>query len=965
MKKILKKYLTLIIFISTINGFSQNEAANWYFGNKSAINFLNDTPIVLSNSSMNTVEACSSISDSTGNLLFYSNGVNVWDKNHSIMPNGGGLLGFESTSQTVIVPKPKNEKFYYIFTIDDLSRDNGLNYSEINIDLNGGNGDVTDLKNVQISTKDMAEQISVVKHADGTSYWVVVREVNTNNFLAYEINEDGVSESSIISSLGAVLSNNWGYMKISPDGKKMALIGYTGSNENATGVVFLYDFNINNGTLTNFVKLYEFSNESPYGIEFSPDGSKLYASATRTLTDSRVYQFNLDVSDDEISESIEIVYQGTDGVFALQLAIDEKIYLANFNRNYLDVINRPNFIGSDCDYESRGINLLDGDSKYGLPTLVQSYLKPIIDVENFCLGSETVFNFSSNSNIASVNWDFGDGNTDSRINTTHTYNQEGKYEVNAIITSSNGEVKEITKEIEIFSLPNASITNDVVICSSESYNIGNKSAIILNGQLPENFKISYFENIENLENHIKELPLIETFYVENKTIYAKVYNALNRNCYVISEFEIITDFKPLIQANDYFVCYENFNESNFLNLEDLDIKVDGSQSNSSVMINYYNSLEDAENKENSIQANIEVSEISKTIYARVENADNPLCFEVAPINIQATFKPKPINISDFILCDDGLNDGKTFFDLKSKDNEIINNQSGNYNVTYHLSLEEANKGINNLPYSYENIDNPERIYSRIENINDNDCYSTNSFLIRVLNTPFFNIEETQYICEGETLNLDVPNNFDSYLWSTGEITNSITIDKPGKYFVTATLNYNLSLINTCDYTKEINVLDSGTASIEDIVIKDWSENNSLLVKVNGNGNYEFSLNNISFQETAFFENLEAGDYTLYIRDRNGCGTHQEQVLILSYPKYFTPNQDGYNDSWHINSELLGLGLKISIFNRYGKLVKELNSLSQGWDGTFNGNPMPESDYWFKVFVRERQKTYYGHFSLKR
>ena len=110
--------------------------------------------------------------------------------------------------------------------------------------------------------------------------------------------------------------------------------------------------------------------------------------------------------------------------------------------------------------------------------------------------------------------------------------------------------------------------------------------------------------------------------------------------------------------------------------------------------------------------------------------------------------------------------------------------------------------------------------------------------------------------------------------------------------------------------------------------------------------------------------MKIDDYTVYIRDKNGCGVISENVFLMYYPKFFTPNNDGVNDTWHIYNSSLEPNNKIYIYNRYGKLLKELNPNSSGWDGTINGRLMPTEDYWFVVY-RDNGKQYRGHFSLKR
>ena len=182
--------------------------------------------------------------------------------------------------------------------------------------------------------------------------------------------------------------------------------------------------------------------------------------------------------------------------------------------------------------------------------------------------------------------------------------------------------------------------------------------------------------------------------------------------------------------------------------------------------------------------------------------------------------------------------------------------------------------------------------------------------------------------------------------------------------------YNIKVTNFygafyCETSQNINVVPSDVAVISGIDVQDFTyDQNVLTVVYNGIGDYEFSLNGIEYQDSPVFENLESGTYTVYVRDKNGCGVVSKETYILMYPIYFTPNGDGYNDYWNIDFSVLEDGLYVNIFDRYGKLIKVISGKSDGWDGKYNGVQMPSSDYWF-VVKRKDKKEIKGHFTLKR
>jgi gliding motility-associated-like protein len=202
----------------------------------------------------------------------------------------------------------------------------------------------------------------------------------------------------------------------------------------------------------------------------------------------------------------------------------------------------------------------------------------------------------------------------------------------------------------------------------------------------------------------------------------------------------------------------------------------------------------------------------------------------------------------------------------------------------------------------------------------------------------------------------------TYLWSNGELTNEIEINQGGTYTVVVTN------ANGCSQTKSITIVNSNIATINEIEVSDVSTNNTITVFATGEGDYEYALDDElgPYQDDSIFYNVSPGFHTVYVRDKNNCGIANEVVSVIGFPNFFTPNNDGYNDSWHVfgintpsqsNSEIF-------IFDRYGKLLKQLSYDSLGWDGTYNGNLMPTSDYWFYIKLSDN-RIFRGHFTLKR
>ena len=319
-----------------------------------------------------------------------------------------------------------------------------------------------------------------------------------------------------------------------------------------------------------------------------------------------------------------------------------------------------------------------------------------------------------------------------------------------------------------------------------------------------------------------------------------------------------------------------------------------------------------------------------------------------------------IDEDTFTLCDaDANQDGKTEFNLDNIKNQLFTNLPSNYVISFF----EIPTSTTALPVNYTNtIPNNHTIYARIMNVQG--CYSDYPVNLVVNTFDTILVDETIGLCENESLILDAGSGFSSYEWNTNppQFTQQITVNSEGIYEVTLTNALN------CSKTKTFTIEASGIATIEDIIINDFQDNNTATIVISSSslGDYEFSLDGVNYQDSNVFSNLNDGEYTVYVQDKKGCGIVFETFYILDYPKYFTPNNDGYNDTWYIkNLDKRNLENSIiTFFDRYGKLIKQISGTSEGWNGTFNGEILPSTDYWFTIELTNG-KTIKGHFALKR
>lgn len=313
-----------------------------------------------------------------------------------------------------------------------------------------------------------------------------------------------------------------------------------------------------------------------------------------------------------------------------------------------------------------------------------------------------------------------------------------------------------------------------------------------------------------------------------------------------------------------------------------------------------------------------------------------------------------------ISCED--ESGTARFDLTAQNTTIIGTQNPeDYSITYYTSLDEAESGTNNISTNFTNTSNPQTIYVRMEN-KSSGCYATTSFELIVMSKPPINMPDVYRFCKGGNILLTAPEGFETYVWSNGETSRTITVNQPGDYTITVT---QITEGVVCENSKTITVYESEAPIITQIKSTEWTvDSNTITVSVLGTGNYEYSLDNIFYQDSPEFKGLESGIYIVYVRDKDGCGMDKSEVIVMTYPKFFTPNGDGINDLWNIKYSRYEPSMKVHIFDRYGKLITSFSGNNSGWDGRYNGRDLPATDYWF-VVERQDGRQYKGHFSLIR
>jgi gliding motility-associated-like protein len=487
--------------------------SQWYFGYGTALDFNTTPPAVTTGFPMNQLEGSSSISDEAGQLQFYTDGRTVWTRQHQAMPNGTGLLGDESASQSaLIVPKPGSTTLFYVFTAPAWAdAGDAICYSVVDLQLNNGLGDVVaGQKNIRLQTP-ATEKLAATLHRNGKDVWVVTSQFNTNQYYAYLVTEEGVCDCPVVSAVGQVQSQFQGYLKFSPDGTRVA-------SAQTTNALELFAFDACTGVLSYAATIPSWTDSYGnlshlYGLCFSPDGSKLYVntgwvglhgtSEGANLSGcAKIFQYDVHAAD--LAGSQVVLYDNTAGpqagcatwgTGAMQLGPDQKIYIAGWTYGYLHVIHNPNEAGTRANFVRDGLFLQGAEGGLGLPNFIDSYFHPNPPVAA-CAPATLRADFRYDEGCAEApirfadqsvadppaslcyEWDFGDpgsgdANFSSIANPAHAFSAAGTYQVTLRVKSGTAcRTATVRKPVVILPALRINLGPDTTLCHGASIRLG-------------------------------------------------------------------------------------------------------------------------------------------------------------------------------------------------------------------------------------------------------------------------------------------------------------------------------------------------------------------------------------------------------------------------------------------------------------------------------------------------------------
>ena len=515
-----------------------------------------------------------------------------------------------------------------------------------------------------------------------------------------------------------------------------------------------------------------------------------------------------------------------------------------------------------------------------------------------------------------------------------------------------------------------------------------------------NYTITYYETLADAE--VETASINPTSYrntiLNVQQIFVRVDSNQNNACYGLGNFVTLT-VEALPVANtqpEYRECDTSENDGIFIfNTSNLESNIVQAQTN--VTLEYFgatgNPLQDSNGNPITSPFPATFSTTSQIITARVtknttNTSNNIPCFDLVNIKFTVDVLPIAYPLTTVITedCDDEIipnnQDGVLVFNTTNLESEILNGQSvTNFTITYFDSNDNplldfnGNSIVSPFPSAFQT--DSRTIKAVVSNNINTTCTGFIDIPFVINPVPNINLTDNELVCTNQPTFLvtidagindgSATSNY-SYIWYlNGAIlpqftTYSIGISTPGIYTV--------DVINsdTCPSTRTITVVASDIATIQSVDVVDLVDINTVTVNVTGvGGDFDYAIDDENYYQTSnFFSNIPIGNHVIYIRDRNGCGLVTQIIHVLGAPKYFTPNGDGINDTWNIRGTTAtsNANIKVTIFDRFGKIITVITPNSNGWDGTYNGNPSISDDYWFTVKFDDN-RTAKGHFSLKR
>ena len=970
MRLVLRNIILFCFFFISLPLIAQQREANiWYFGRFLGVDFNSGAPVALNDGQLNTTEGVATICDVNGALLFYTDGIRIWNKLHQVMPNGTGLLGDPSSTQSaIIVPKIGDNTRYYVFTVAQLSGPNGLNYSVVNMTLDGGKGDV-EVKNVPVITN-VVEKITAVRHCNNRDIWVMAHGSASDIYYSFLVSPTGVNTTPVVSHSGVVLpgvvppspldSTSLGYLKASPDGSKIAAAHWTVN-------VDVSDFNNATGVVSNTASMYVPGDPHylSYGVEFSPNSKLLYSTVFYTdpanaQKRNALFQYDITLGTAAaIRASKQVVSLNSDPIdtyAALQIAPDGKMYMAKRAYKNIASISNPNVYGPGCVFTASAVQwtLPAQESSYGLPTFVQSYFFPPDSFTHSvsCLSLTASFNYIPATNVLSVLWNFGDpasgvNNTSTLNNPTHTFTTAGVYTVKLIRFTNCGS-DTLTKQVSTDAI-NINLGPDTTVCTATSLllnssGIGSTNTFLWqDGSTNPTFLATtaglYWVEARNAAGCVKRDSINVAFKSlpvfnlgadgtlcagDSLTLNATTTGAIS---YLWSS-GATTPIIKAFQAGVYWCEVNNggcrFRDS--LTITALLPKPVVNLGNDITLCGTTPVPLDATTTgatylwQNGSTGPTQLATSSGLYWVEVKNSFG--CSSRDSINI--TFKATPVfNLgADTPIC--------------AGDTLTLNATAAGA-ISYQWSTGATTATIKAFQAGLYWCE-----------VNNGGCTFRDSLTITAVNpSPVVNLGNDVTVCEGTPVMFDATYFTSTYLWQDGSTNPVYTANQQGIYRVTVDLN-GCKKSDTVIIT--YNLKPRFSLGPEQFIC----QGNSITLRPVLDPSWQLRWQDGTTGPT--FTVTQPGVYSLAAT--NNCGTTTRQVTVSNglckvfVPSAFTPNNDGLNDLFRALGTEAVTEFTMKIFDRAGQIIFQTTDKNKGWDGKLKGMEFSSGVFVYLIYYKD-------------
>lgn len=1001
----------------------QSQGSKWYFGSNAGLDFSGGgSPKPITDGKLNTIEGSSSISNTKGVLLFYTDGITIYDKNgdpmKSLVPGDTNAVQIpldgntHSTQSALIVPKPTCrgcEYLYYVYTTSEIRGQKTLTYSVVDMRQNGGKGAVVE-KNIPLSSSATEQSTSVRNDRDST-YWVITRIYGTNTF---QIRHLTTSETPTVTTYsgGQVLdslTNAEGYIKIGPadttggnKGDRPMAVVIPGPPKNS---VDLYTFNDSTGAMK-FERTLNLGPAPPkaYGVEFSPDGKSLYVTMLAdTNSDgsqkgtSYILKYDLTQKDSLLASSRTVVDSSTTRQYgSIQIGPDGKIYVAIKGSTSLGTIDNPNGgLLDSLQFNPQGQTLGGKTSQLGLPNLVTNFNEPSsgpgVTYSDTCTNAPTMFQISPNCPKLKETYTltFGDGSVPYSTTATqpipHAYKNPGTYAISLhIVTqkSTGGICKDtlIRDTLTILETPpDIKLGPDTAICNKKGITLDMKVqaklyAWLVNGAVRSRQR---------------------TLTLDLAGYYQVIALAANGECFKSDTINVqIKPVPSLDLGPDTVFCYrsavnltvpqltwKHFQWSNGGDTRTISVSTPGTYT-----VTAQSDPIDGAVCENS--DTIKVSELPKLRVAAT--LKQPVSCTSADGAISLTPSPAGdyhyawTSTNGTVLAGDssrktGLTEGgykvnvadslhgcklDTAFTLKSPVNQLVLTPqvkdalcSTPNSGTISLNI----SGGTGVSYIWTDLNNNQLaitpVYGQaapglynVQVTDANGCKAIkDSINVGLDSSGFAKLGPNQLKCIGASVILepqDAQQPGNTYQWSTGASTSSITVAQPG--------SYSLVVRNTqtgCVGRSSVLVNDRPAPDFsltKEAILCEGDQGKAQLV-ANGAAGLHYLWPTINNDTSKVVVVSRIGQYQVIVTDPQGCTATGTAIVLnkceprVNVPDAFTPNNDGVNDVLEVFSSYV-TDYQLRVYNRWGEVIFVADNPDQKWDGTYRGYLYPPMLY---------------------